>query len=109
MIESEFIKWLVPFICGGAISLSGTVLAIWKSKRKRQRAVEEGLQCLLRFEIIRSYDKYSERGFAPVYAKEALRRVYISYHTLDGNDVATDLYNKTMALPTELKKNEEHL
>ena len=107
MIESEFIKWLVPFICGGAISLCGTVLAMWKTKRKRQRAVEDGLQCLLRAEIIRSYEKYSERGFAPVYAKEALRRVYISYHTLEGNDVATDLYNKTMALPTESKNIEE--
>ena len=107
MIESEIIKWLVPFICGGAISLCGTVLSMWKTKRKRQRAVEDGLQCLLRAEIIRSYEKYSERGFAPVYAKEALRRVYISYHTLEGNDVATDLYNKTMALPTESKKENE--
>ncbi|MPN16592.1 hypothetical protein SDC9_163937 [bioreactor metagenome] len=62
-----------------------------------------GLQCLLRAEIIRSYEKYQDKGFCPLYAKEALKREYDSYHDLHGNDVATDLYRQMMALPTESK------
>lgn len=107
MIESEIIKWIVSFACGSAISLCGMVLAMWKAKRKRQCALENGVQCLLRLELIRSYDKYTDRGCVPIYAREAIDRAYKSYHNLKGNDVATDLFNKIMALPTESKKTED--
>lgn len=89
-----FIKWLIPFICGGAVTFAGTMLV-------KQRAIRNGLQCLLRAEIIRSYDKYSERKYCPLYAKEALTKAYKAYHALGGNDVATALYGDTMELPTE--------
>lgn len=94
------IKWLVPFvlttIASGAIAYSkGT----HKRASDREKAIEEGLQSLLRAEIIRANDKYQGQGFCPVYAKEALRRAYEAYHTLGGNDVATKLYEDVMKLP----------
>ena len=61
---------------------------------KKTRALEDGVQCLLRAEIIRSYEKYTEKEFAPLYAKETIKRAYCSYHDLGGNDVATTLYDK---------------
>ena len=96
-----FLKWLVPFLCGAAVSAAGTLFGAWKNGRKRDRAVESGLQSLLRAEIIRSYEKYTVRGYCPLYAKEALKREYDSYHLLGGNDVATELYHQVMILPTE--------
>ena len=66
--------------------------------------VEVGLQSLLRLEIIRSHEKYMDRKFCPLYAKESLTRAYKSYHKLGGNDVATDLYNELMDLPLEPKE-----
>ena len=94
-----FIKWLVPFACGGLVSLGGFAVARVKFEKKKQNAVEVGLQCLLRAEIINQYEKWSERKYCPIYAKEALKRAYDSYHTLGGNDVATGLYEETMELP----------
>ena len=94
MLFELFIKWLVPFLLGAAVTFTGTMLL-------RIKAIKNGLQCLLRSEIIRSYDKYKEKKFAPVYAKEALTKAYSAYHALGGNDVATALYNETMELPTE--------
>ena len=64
----------------------------------------EGVQCLLRAEIIRNHDKYMDMGYCPIYAKEALKRAYHAYHELHGNDVATGLYNEVMALSTEVRK-----
>lgn len=64
-----FISWLIPFLCGGAVTFAGTMLI-------KLKAIKNGLQCLLRAEIIRSYDKYTERGYCPLYAKEALTRAY---------------------------------
>lgn len=97
-MKEIFLNWLIPFLCGGVIS---TVYARIGMNKKKIEAMAEGLQCLLRAEIIRSHDKYTEKAKCPIYAKEALKRAYKSYHTLDGNDVATDLYNETMHLPTE--------
>ena len=89
-----FIKWAVPFMCGGAITLIGAVWVMWRSLR-------DGVCCLLRAEIIKQHEKWEERKYCPIYAKEALRRAYKAYHALKGNDVATMLYNKTLDLPDE--------
>ena len=97
---NNFLGWLVPFFCGGAVTFAGTMFI-------KLKAIKNGLQCLLRAEIIRSYDKYKERGYCPLYAKEALTRAYKAYHALDGNDVATELYNDTMELPTEPPKQKQ--
>lgn len=93
-IVDAFIRWFVPAVC---IALIGLFCALWK----KYKALGNGLQSLLRAEIIRSYEKYSEREFCPIYAKDALKRAYDAYHALGGNDVATGLYNEIMALPPD--------
>ena len=101
MIAELIIKWLVPFLCGGAVSALGVLAAYIRNQHKREKAVETGVQCLLRAEIIRSHDKYTEREYCPMYAKEALTLAYKSYHDLGGNDVATKLFEDMMKLPAE--------
>ncbi len=98
-ITNLILKWAVPVVCAALL----TYIAQDVKNRKAER---DGLQSLLRQEIIRSYEKYSERGYCPIYAKEALKREYKSYHALGGNDVATDLYKKCLKLPTEPPKEE---
>ena len=97
MIKEIFFRWLIPFLCGGAITFAGTMGI-------RLRAVKNGLQCLLRSEIIRSHDKYIERAYCPVYAKDALTKAYRAYHALGGNDVATSLYEAVMELPADKQR-----
>lgn len=98
MLIETIVKWAVPFVCGGIITWAVTYI---KLRKKRDSALESGVQCLLRAEIIRNHDKYIDKGYCPIYAKEALKRAYAAYHVLHGNDVATGLYNEVMALPTE--------
>lgn len=93
-MADTFIKWLIPFLCGAAVSFAGSMVI-------RLKAIKNGLQCLLRAEIIRSHEKYKERGYCPIYAKEALTMAYNAYHALKGNDVATNLYKECLELPTE--------
>ena len=92
MIYDAFIKWMVPFLCGGAITAICAVGVMW-------RALRDGVCCLLRAEIIRQHEKWEDKGYCPIYAKEALRRAYKAYHALKGNDVATELYTSTLELP----------
>lgn len=75
------------------------VIAHFKSGKQRHKALNNGVQSLLRAEIIRKNEKWVERGYCPVYAKDAVQREYEAYHALGGNGVITELYNDIMALP----------
>lgn len=91
-VFEKVIGWLVPFLCG---AIAGG-LALWFGGL---RSLRDGVQCLLRAEIIRQNEKWTKAHFCPVYAKQALAREYKAYHNLGGNDVATALYEETMDLP----------
>ena len=93
-MKQQILNWLIPFLCGGAVSFIGAMFI-------KLKAIKNGIQCLLRAEIIRCHDKYMEREYCPIYAKEALTRAYKAYHALKGNDVATELYEELIHLPTE--------
>lgn len=93
-LKEQIINWIVPFLLGSAASFIGSMFI-------KLKAIKNGIQCLLRAEIIRSNEKYKEKGFCPIYAKEALTRAYKAYHALKGNDVATGLYEETMNLPND--------
>ena len=99
-----FLKWVVPFVCGGIITWAITYI---KMRKKRDTALEEGVQCLLRAEIISAYREYQHKRYCPIYAKDSLKRMYRAYHNLGGNDVATGLYTKTLDLPEEPPEEDE--
>ena len=44
------LKWLIPFLCGGAVS---TIVAYFTIFRE----IRNGVQCLLRAEIIRNHEQ----------------------------------------------------
>lgn len=102
----------VSTVVGSAVSaVIASLIARKKSKKQedevnsaRYIAIENGLQSILRAEIIRQHDKHTEQGYCPLYAKEAMVKVYDAYHALGGNGMMTRFYNEIIALPEELQK-----
>lgn len=78
-----------------------------KEEQMKNKAVADGVQCLLRESIVSNYNKYQERDFCPIYAKESIKKAYEAYHALGGNDVATQLYNTLLKMPEEPEEREE--
>lgn len=72
-----------------------------KQNRKDTEALKLGLQALLRSQMISDYNKYSEKGFAPVYARDNFENCWKQYHSLGANGVMDDLHEKFLDLPTE--------
>ena len=72
-----------------------------KQNRKDTEAVKLGLQALLRSQMISDYNKYSEKGFAPVYARDNFENCWKQYHSLGANGVMDALHEKFLDLPTE--------
>lgn len=101
---TAIISCLVSFVLGGLLSYAAS-----KGKRAlaREKAEMNGMRELLRSRLIEYHDKYTERGFCPIYAKEAATRSYEAYHDLGGNGVITSLYEEIMELPTSLKKDDQ--
>lgn len=106
-IQSHWIEWLFCALTSllgiGYKNLSSRL----KAEQKKNTAIAEGVQSLLRESIVSNYNKYTDRGYCPIYAKESIKHVYKSYHNLGGNDVATKLYNTLLAMPEEPKERED--
>ena len=77
-----------------------------KEEQRKNAAIAEGVQSLLRENIVGNYNKYKDRKHCPIYAKESIKKVYSAYHNLGGNDVATELYHKLLAMPEEQESEE---
>ena len=67
-------------------------LATIKDYHRENEAVKLGIQAILRENIVSNYNKYKDRGYMPIYARESAKKVYEAYTDLGGNDVAHDLY-----------------
>ena len=100
-ISVHWLEWLFAIITAIAAYGYRVVFKKLQEEKNRNEAIAEGVQSLLRESIVNGYNKYLDKGFCPIYAKESMKKVYIAYHKLGGNDVATSLYNKVLAMPED--------
>ena len=87
---------------------SGILLTAWgylfgkiQAVKQENKAIRLGLQALLRDRLIEKYDKYTDKGYAPIYARENFENMWKQYHSLGENGVMDGLHDKFMELPTE--------
>lgn len=72
------------------------------TQRHREDAVAQGVQALLRNEVIRIYNHSIDRGgICPIYERESVMSMYGAYHALGGNGTITELVDKLQKMPTE--------
>ena len=76
---------------------SAIVLWVWR----QVTGVKRGVQALLRAQMIDDYNKWMERGYAPIYARQNFENCWKNYHALGVNGVMDDLHDKFLELPTE--------
>lgn len=94
---------------------SGILLTAWgylygkvQAVKQENKAIRLGLQALLRDRLIEKYDKYSDKGYAPIYARENFENMWRQYHSLGENGVMDSIHDKFMELPTEKKGDIDH-
>ena len=100
-LQSHWLEWLFAVLTAAAGIGYRNVSAKLRLEHERSIAIANGVQSLLRENIVENFNKYSKRGYCPIYAKESIKKVYTAYHNLGGNDVATELYRKLLALSEE--------
>lgn len=93
-------QWLCLF------GIPALIAAIVKFLLGQIKGVRLGVQALLRAQMINDYNKWEDRGYAPIYARQNFENCWKQYHALGANGVMDDLHNKFLALPTEPPKKE---
>ena len=106
-IAAHWIEWLFAACLAGLTLAWRTVSTRLKKEHEKNVAIAEGVQALLRENIVSNYNRYLEKGYCPIYAKESIKKVYKAYADLGGNDVATGLYKDLLDMPTEPPKGGE--
>lgn len=95
-------NWLcllcVPTLIGAVFKYLHSLV---KKNAADSMALKAGMQALLRSQMIDDYNKWTERGYAPLYARENFENCWLQYHSLGANGVMSDLRNKFLALPTQ--------
>jgi hypothetical protein len=81
---------------------SAIIIWVWR----QVTGVRKGVQALLRAQMINDYNKWVEKGYAPIYARQNFENCWKNYHDLGVNGVMDDLHNKFLELPTDERSND---
>ena len=101
-MESFIAEYWLEFLFG---LLSGAILYILKKiygLYKRQKAMEQGVQALLRNELIRRYREYESKGEITILDKENIEHMFKEYTNLGGNGTVKAMYEDLLELPIKI-------
>lgn len=99
-ITQYWIEWIFGIVAAALIWMWKRLMTKVKEERAQQEAIKAGLQALLRAQMVNDYNHYTEKGYAPIYARENFESCWKQYKNLGGNGVMTDLHEKFLKLPT---------
>lgn len=74
---------------------------VHKKINERLDILERADKCLLRGDIIRTYNRYMDKGYLPIYGEENLDEAFDVYEKLHGNGTIKDLVADLKKLPHE--------
>lgn len=95
------LNYLIPVILGALLGFISTKI---KKDKKKELAIEQGVQALLRNELIRRYREYEIKGEISILDKENLEHMYAEYINLGGNGTVKKMYEDLIELPTKIVK-----
>lgn len=83
------------------LSVPAALVAVVKHLTAQIKGIRLGVQALLRAQMIADYNKWEDRSYAPIYARQNFENCWQQYHNLGANGVMDDLHTKFLQLPTE--------
>ena len=93
------LSYLIPTILGGIL---GFIATNFKKNKKKDLAIEQGVQALLRNEIIRRYREFETKGEISILDQENLDEMFIQYQNLGGNGTVKKMMNDLYELKTKI-------
>ena len=98
-IAQIILSYLIPTLLGGVLGFIATKL---KKNKKKDLAIELGVQALLRNEIIRRYRELETKGEISILDQENLDEMFEQYKNLGGNGTVKKMMNDLYELKTKI-------
>lgn len=95
------LNYFIPLALGSVLGFLSTKL---KSRKKKDIAIEEGVQALLRNELIRRYREYKTKGEMTILDRENIEAMFKQYKNLGGNGTVKELMDELLDVPTKIIK-----
>lgn len=91
-------------MCFGTIATSiiAFVKMMISKEKKKDKAIENAVQALLRNELIRRYREYEEKGEISILDRENITHMFEEYKNLGGNGTVEKLYSELLDLHTKI-------
>ena len=88
IIGETILRWIITFILGTVIGFIGTFL---KKENKKNKAIENAVQSLLRDRLIEKYRTFKTKKQMTILDKENIDHLYKEYINLGGNGTIKEL------------------
>lgn len=98
-IQAHWIQWLFALVSAALAFAYRSIDKRLQEEKKKNEAIAQGVQSLLRESIVNNYNRYSDKGCVPIYAKENIEAIFQAYSALGGNHTAKKLYETLMSMP----------
>ena len=102
----QVLVYIITTILGIALGAVSSRLKKTKAKdekeKKKDEAIELGVQALLRNEIIRRYREFESKGEISILDKENLEEMFVQYKNLGGNGTVKKMMNELLNLKTKI-------
>ena len=92
---------IIPTVIGAVLGFLGTKL---KKNKKKDLAIENAVQALLRNELIRTYREYKAKGEMTILDRENIEAMFKQYKNLGGNGTVKELMDELLEVPTKVIK-----
>lgn len=104
----QVLVYIITTILGIALGAVSSRLKKTKEKdekeKKKDEAIELGVQALLRNEIIRRYREFESKGEISILDKENLEEMFEQYKNLGGNGTVKKMMDELLNLKTKIIK-----
>ena len=98
--QMTIFNWLALFSIPTLIgSLWAYLIKRIQHSDEQTRALQKGVQALLRERLLHSYRKFFKLGYVDYYDRQNVDNMYQQYHSLYKNGVMDDMHVRFMALP----------
>ena len=98
-VTAIILSYLIPASLGAGIGFLSSKL---KKNKAKEKAVEEGVQALLRNELVREYREYKAKGELSILDKDNIEAMFKQYKNLGGNGTVKHLVEEILELPTKI-------
>ena len=98
-ITTILLSYLIPASLGAGIGFLSSKL---KKDKAKEKAIEEGVQALLRNELVREYREYKIKGELTIIDRDNIKAMFKQYENLGGNGTVKELTEEILKLPTKI-------